>query len=88
MFASRAVLGATPRARAGGASERANAGSERTTGVAPRRAAVTTAGTAARECRPPAASRLLADGTKMFARLRGPARARVRARAASRAGAS
>ena len=43
MFASRAVLGATPRARAGGASERANAGSERTTGVAPRRAVVATA---------------------------------------------
>ena len=84
MFASRAVLGATPRARACGASERANAGSERTTGVAPRRAVVATAGARERaECRLPTAagSACSADEMKMFARLRGRARARASGRA-------
>ena len=84
MFASRAVLGATPRARAGGASERANAGAGRVSGAGSRRAVVATAGARERaECRLPTAagSSCSADESKMFARLRGPARARASGRA-------
>ena len=84
MFASRAVLGATPRALVGGASERANAAAGRASGVAPRRAVVATAGARERAaCRLPTAagSACSADEMKMFARLRGPARARASGRA-------
>ena len=84
MFASRAVLGATPRARAGGASEHANAGIGRVSGAGSRRAVVATAGARERvECRLPTAagSAYSADDKKMFARLRGRARARASGRA-------
>jgi drug/metabolite transporter (DMT)-like permease len=83
MFASCAVLGATPRALVGGASERANAAAGRASGVAHRRAVVATAGARERAaCRLPTAagSACSADEMKMFARLRGPARARASGR--------
>jgi len=83
MFASCAVLGATPRALVGGASERANAAAGRASGVSSRRAVVATAGARERAaCRLPTAagSACSADEMKMFARLRGPARARASGR--------